>query len=287
MIIVTGATGQLGKGITEELLRRLPAEQIGVSVRDPDKARDLAERGVRVRQAEFSDPGSLRHAFEGATQVLIVSAGTLGEEGAQLHRNAIDAAREAGARRLLYTSHMAVNPDSLFPPMWTHAATEELLRASGVPYTALRNGFYASSAAWLLGPAIQTGEVSGPQDGPVSWTTHADLAEAAAVILADEGQFDGPTPPLTSSQALDLAQLGEVLADLTGRPSRRVTVPDDEYRAGMVAAGLPEMRIDISAGLFAASRRGEFAATDPALGALLGRAPTSMREVLAEILATR
>ncbi len=287
MIIVTGASGQLGRAVTEGLLARLPSEQVGVSVRDPDKAQDFAARGVRVRQGDFADPESLKHAFEGATQVLIVSSGKLGEEGLRLHQNAVGAAREAGARRLLYTSHMAAGPDSLFPPMWTHAATEDLLRASGLAFTSLRNGFYASSAAWLLGPAFQTGEVSGPQDGPVSWTTHADLAEAAAVILADEGKFDGPTPPLTSSRALDLTQLGDLLADLTGRPSRRVTVPDDAYRAGMVAAGLPEERIAVSTGLFAASRRGEFAATDPTLAALLGREPTGMREVLAGALAAR
>lgn len=280
MIIVTGATGKLGRAVTEELLARVPAGQVGVSVRDPERAQELAQRGVRVRQGHFTDPDALRHAFEGATQVLVVSSGVLGEDGLRLHRTAFEAAWSAGARRVLYTSHMAASEDSLFPPMRLHAATEALLRASGQPYTSLRNGFYADSARFLLGPAWTTGEVSAPQDGPVSWTTHADLAQAAAILLADEGRFDGPTPPLTAGQALDLAQIGELLASLTSHSSRRTVVPDDDFRALMVARGMPEDRIAVTMGLFQASRQGEFAAVDPTLAQLLGREPQPMRVVL-------
>ena len=281
MIIVTGATGQLGRATVRQLLTRVAATDIGVSVRDPQKAQEFQNLGVRVRQGDFADPESLRHAFEGATQVLMLSSGKLGEEGLRLHRNAIGASREAGARRILYTSHMAASPASLFPPMWTHAATEELLRQSGLPFTSLRNGFYADSARFLLGAAFQTGEVSAPQDGPVSWTTHADLAEAAAVILSTEGRFDGPTPPLTSSQALDLAQLGEIVSSLTGRPSQRIVVPEGEFLSSLQAGGLPQERIAMTMGLYGASHQGEFAAVDPTLAELLGREPQRMREFLA------
>lgn len=280
MIIVTGATGHLGRAITQQLLKRVPATDIGISVRDPDKAQEFQTAGVRVRQGDFADPASLRHAFEGATQVLIMAAGKAGEEGLHLHGNAIDAARDAGARRLLYTSHMAASADSFFPPMWTHAATEALLQQSGLPFTSLRNGFYADSAQHLMGPVFQTGEVIAPPDGPVSWTTHADLAEVAAVILADEGRFEGPTPPLTSSQALDLGQLGEIISSLTGRPSHRITVPEDEFRTRLVARGIPDDRLPVMVGLYRASHRGEFAAVDPTLAALLGREPQQMLEVL-------
>jgi NAD(P)H dehydrogenase (quinone) len=286
MIILTGTTGHLGAEVVEQLLARVAASEIGVSVRDPAKAQALQDRGVRVRQGDFADPGSLRHAFEGATQVLIVSSGKLGEEGLRLHQNAIGAALDAGARRVLYTSHMAASPDSLFPPMWTHAATETLLQQSGVAFTSLRNGFYADSARFLMGNAFQTGEVTAPQDGPVSWTTHADLAAAAAVILADEGRFDGPTPPLTSSEALNLEQLGEIVASLTGRPSRRVMVPDDEFRAGLAARDIPEERLPVMMGLYGASRRGEFAAVDPTLAHVLGHEPQHVREVLARQVQT-
>ena len=286
MIVVTGGTGQLGRAIVENLLRRVPPNRVGVSVRDPDRARDLEARGVRVHQGDFADPAALRRAFEGASQVLLVSSGQQGQPGVHLHRNVVDAARDAGAGRVVYTSHMAASPDSLFPPMWTHAATEAMLCESGLAFTALRNGFYSDSTRFLMGDAFRTGEVCAPQDGPVSWTTHADLAEvAAAVLTGAEGRFEGHTPPLLAPEALDLTQLGEQLAGLTGRPSRRVVVPDAEYRAGLVARGVPPERIESMLGLFAAARRGEFAATDPTLGELLGRAPETMRGVLARQLA--
>src|SRR4051795_5665261 len=142
MIVVTGANGQLGRAIVEHLKARIPAADIGVSVRDPKKAEDL---GVRVRRGDFDDPVSLEHAFEGATQVLIVSAATTGEAALRQHRTAIEAARNAGAERIVYTSHMGANRASAFAPMPDHAATEATLEASTVPFTSLRNGFYAAS----------------------------------------------------------------------------------------------------------------------------------------------
>ncbi|MEV6979743.1 SDR family oxidoreductase [Sphaerisporangium sp. NPDC051017] len=286
MIVITGATGLLGREIVEELLTRHPADHIGVSVRDPNKADDLGKRGVRVRQADYSDPASLVHSFEGATQVLIVSANSIGEEKVRGHRNAIEAAREAGARRVLYTSHMGANPSSPFPPMPDHAATEAILRESGMAYTSLRNGFYASSGIMHLRAALTTGEVAAPQDGPVSWTAHADLAEAAAIILTDEGRFDGPTPALTASEALDLDDMVSITSQILGRPIRRVTISDDEYRASLTSHSWPGAA-DMLMGLFTASRNKEFAATDPTLPALLGRPTTPFRTVIESSLSAQ
>lgn len=280
MIVVTGATGQLGSAVVEHLLTRVPAEQIGVSVRDPEKARSLTERGVRVRPGDFDDPPGLAAAFEGATQLLLVSAAATGETGIRRHRSAIAAARDAGVGRIVYTSHMGAGASSPFPPMLVHAATEVLLQESGVPFTSLRNGFYTASARMLLGQALETGVLAAPEDGPVSWTAHADLAEVAAVVLT-EGGFDGPTPALTGVAALDLADLGRIVAELTGRPIVRTLVPDAEYRAGLVARGVPEDRADLLLGMFAASRQGEFAAVDPTLGELLDRPPITAGDVLA------
>lgn len=284
MIIVTGANGQLGRGIAERLLERVPAGQIGVSVRDPEKARWLRERGVRVRPGDFDDAASLRHAFEGASQVLIVSADATGEAALRQHRTAVQAAREAGAKRVLYTSHMGSSAASPFAPMPDHAATEAALQGSGMAFTSLRNGFYATNGIMLMGDALQTGRLIAPQDGPVSWTAHADLAEAAAIALTDEGRLDGLTPPLTASEALDLAGIAAIASELTGRPITRVTVTDEEWRAGLVSHGVPERQADMFLGLFLASRQGEFAPVDPTLERLLGRPPTSLRDVLAASL---
>ena len=283
MIVVTGATGQLGRAIVQRLVERVPAHQVGASVRDPEKAADLRALGVRVRRGDFAEPESLGHAFEGATQVLVVSSNAQAYGGDPLaqHRAAIDAARTAGARRVVYTSHMAASDGSAFSPMHTHHATEAMLGASGLAWTALRNGFYASSGVALMGDAFQTGVIEAPADGPVSWTTHADLAEAAAAVLADEGRYDGPTPPLTASEALDLADMAGIASDVLGRPVRRQLLSDEELRARMAARGLPGHVADISLGLYAASRAGEFARVDPTLEALLGRRPAPVRDVIA------
>lgn len=237
MLIVTGATGHLGSLIVNRLLKRVPADRIGVSVRDVGKAADLAERGVRVRAGDFTEPDSLKHAFEDAERVLVVSAAIRGDGAPAANRAAIDAAREAGARRILYTSHQAASPVSLFPPQKVHAATEEHLKRQGVPYTALRNGFYASTLGHYIGAALETGTLAVPQDGPVSWTAHEDLAEAAALALTEDGALDGITPPLTAPHTLDFADVAEILSRITGRTITRVVMDDDEWTSAAVAGG--------------------------------------------------
>ncbi|RYG67337.1 SDR family oxidoreductase [bacterium] len=281
MIIITGATGQLGQAITELLLAKVPADQIGVSVRDVEKAKSFSERGVRVRHGDFGDAASLSHAFEGASQVLIISSNSTHDAAVQHHHTAIEAAKAAGASRILYSSHMGSNPESPFPPMPDHAASEELLKNSGVAFTSLRNGFYANSGLMLMGQALETGYIFAPEDGPISWTTHADLAEAAVIALTEEGRLDGLTPALTASKALDLADIAAIASELAGRPIQRVVVSDEEYRATLITRGVPTHRADLLVGMFLASRKGEFATVDPTLENLLGRPPVSMREFLA------
>lgn len=279
MIVVTGANGQLGRLVIERLLERVPADEIGVSVRDPERAREFGERGVRVRRGDFTDPATLGHAFEGASKVLIVSMDRAGAEAARHHRAAIEAAAAAGAKRILYTSHMGANPASPFRPMRDHAAAEAVLRDCGVPFTSLRNGFYATSAVMLLGDALQTGELITPEDGPVAWTTHADLADAAALALTEEG-LDGVTPPLTGPEAIDMAGIAVIATQVTGRPVRRIVVSDADYRDGLLTRGLPEAAADMLVGLFAASRQGEFEPADPTLARLLRRPAVPFAELL-------
>lgn len=289
MIIVTGANGQLGRAIVEQLLRRVAAEGIGVSVRNPQTAQAFAKRGVRVRHGDFAEPDSLPHAFEGATQVLLVSsnaAATGGDPLAQ-HKAAIGAAKAVGARRVVYTSQMAASATSAFPPMLTHATTEEMLRQSGMAWTALRNGFYAASGLTLLGGGLESGLIEAPADGKVAWTAHADLADAAAIILAAEGSFEGPTPPLTAAESLDLADLAAIASELLGRPVSRQTIADDALQARMAARGLPPHVVEIALGLYVASRNGEFSAIDPTLERLLKRKPVAMREILAGKIASK
>ncbi|WP_372670776.1 NAD(P)H-binding protein [Amycolatopsis kentuckyensis] len=271
MIVITGATGALNGATVEHLLTRVPAEEIGVSVRDIAKARSFADRGVRVRPGSYEDPAALRESFEGADQVLLVSSNDPAADAVALHRTAIEAAVAAGARRILYTSHQNVRPDSAFAPARDHAATEELLAGAGVAWTSLRNGFYAHSLGWLLGPWQETGEIVAPEDGPVSWTHRADAAEAAAVLLAGHA-IEGPVT-LTAPAAVTFDDLAAIAAERTGREVKRVVVDDDQWVAGRIAAGTPEPVARMLLTLFTAARRGDFAETSPSLGALLGREP--------------
>jgi NAD(P)H dehydrogenase (quinone) len=284
MIIITGATGQLGSLVVRQLLERTPAEGIGVSVRDPAKAADLAARGVRVRRGDYTDPEALAGAFEGASQVFIVSSNSAGESAVAQHIAAIEAARNAGAQRVVYTSHQAAGADSLFAPMRDHAATEEHLSSLGLPYTSLRNGFYASTVALLLGPALVTGELVAPADGPVSWTTHVDLAAAAAAVLAGDGRLDGLTPALTAPATHDLSDVAAILSELSGRRIRRVVADDEEWAQGLVGHGVPRAQAQMLLGMFQASRRGEFAVTDPTLETLLGCPAQPLRTVLEKVV---
>jgi uncharacterized protein YbjT (DUF2867 family) len=281
MIIVTGATGALNGATVEHLLKLVPADRIGVSVRDVEKARHLADRGVRVRRGSYDDPAALLDSFEGAEQVLLVSSSDPGADQVSLHRAAIEAAIAARAGRILYTSHQGAGPDSPFKPARDHAATEALLADSGIAWTSLRNGFYAHTLDWLLGSWRETGVIEAPADGPVSWTDRGDQAEAAAVILASPQPFDGPVT-LTAGTAVTFDDIAGIAAELTGRDIRRVVVDDDEWVAGQVAHGAPEPMARLLLGTFLAAREGRFAGTGPLLGDLLGRPPRTVRDLLAD-----
>ena len=280
MIVVTGATGQLGRAIVQQLLKR--TQNIGISVRDAVKAAEFSAAGVRVRKADFEDAESLRHAFEGATQVLMVSSNARATGGDPLaqHRRATEVARAAGVKRIFYTSQISASPTSAFNPGLDHGATELMLRESGLPFTSLRNGFYATTAVAMTLGAIKSGELVAPADGKFSWVAHADLAEAAAVTLTGSETFEGPTPPLTGAEALDFTQLCALASELTGREIRRITVSDDEYCERMIAKGTPAGAAKFMLGMFIAARRTEFAAVDPTLERLIGRKPISVRELL-------
>ncbi|CAN5336360.1 NAD(P)H-binding protein [soil metagenome] len=284
MFIITGATGTLGSQIIERVLQHVDPREVGVSVRDVTKAAALTERGVRVRSGDFTTPSTLAHAFEGAERVLVVSAAIRGGSAFDANSAAIDAAREAGAQHILYTSHQAAAPDSLFAAQPVHAATEDYLASVGVPFTALRNGFYANTLGHYITGGLQTGTLSLPEDGPVSWTDHADLADVAAHALIGDTDLDGVTPPLTAPAMYDFADVADLLSEITGRTIRRVVTSDEEWKASAVERGMPAQAADFSLGMFRASRRGEFAVTDPTLERVNGHPAASVRTVLEHLV---
>lgn len=286
MFIVTGASGKLGGLVVDALLHLVSADLIGVSVRDPEKLAGLASRGVRVRRGDYDDAKSLRHAWEGARRVLLVSsnAGASGGDPLKQHETAIAVARELNVERLFYTSQVSSSAQSAFPPGRDHAATEAMLAASGLAWTALRHGFYADSAVGMNARGFRSGTLAGPEDGKVAWTTHEDLAEVDALLLAGRQTFDGATPLLTGSEALDFADLARMASQVTGRTITRQVISEDIMMENAQGAGLPTSVQEIMLGYYRAALAEEFATVDPTLERVLGRKPRPMRDVLAREL---
>jgi uncharacterized protein YbjT (DUF2867 family) len=280
VIVVTGATGGLNGATVEQLLTRVPPTEVVVAVRDKAKAQHFADRGVAVREADYERPKTLPTAFVGADQVLLVSTNDPAADAVALHRAAVDGAVEAGVGRILYTSHQGAAPDSPFGPGRDHHATEQYLAETGIPWTSLRNGFYAHSLAWLAGPWRETGVISVPADGPVSWTAREDAAEAAATILTAPTPYEGPVT-ITAPTAPTFEDLAGIASELADRTVECVVVDPDEWVAARLAAGMPEMAVLFTLGMYEAAGKGFFAGVDPLLGELLGREPRSARDALA------
>jgi NAD(P)H dehydrogenase (quinone) len=279
MITVTGATGALNGATVDHLLQHLPAGELTVVVRDPARAQRFADVGVAVRRAGYDDPAAMRAAFEDADQLLLVSSNDRGADAVALHGAAVDAAVAAGAGRVLYTSHQGAHADSPFAPARVHRATEDLLAASGLPWTSLRNGFYAHSLDWLTGPWRETGVVTVPADGPVSWTAREDAAEAAAAVLLSAGRFDGPVT-LTATAAPTFAEVADQAAEVAGRPVELAVVGEEAWLDAQRSAGHPDPVAQFTLGIFRAAAQGLFAGTDPLLAELLGREPRTVRDQL-------
>lgn len=279
MIVITGATGALNGATVDHLLERVPAADLAVVARDVAKARRFAERGVTVRHGDYADPASLPGAFDGADQLLLVSSSDPRADAVALHRAAIDAAVATGVGRILYTSHQNATPGTPFGPGRDHAATERLLAESGVAWTSLRNGFYLHSLDWMTGPWRETGVITVPGDGPVSWTAREDAAEAAAVILTSNGAYDGPAT-LTASAAPTFQDVAAIASDLAGRTVKLEVLGEEAWVAAQVAHGTQEFMARFLLGFYQAAQRGDFAGVDPLLRTLLGREPRTVRDLL-------
>ena len=282
-IVVTGATGGLGSQVVDQLLRLVPASDIGVSVREPEKAKGLAARGVRVRRGDFDQPNSLDAAFEGAERVLVIS--TLADNDTRFHqqRNAIDAARRAGATNVYYTS-IVQRMGSPFAATPGHIRTEAYLADCGVAHTILRNGNYMENLPMFLGAALQTGDLALPPDGPVAWVSRIDLAEGVARLMLGAGHA-GETLLLVGPEALDFEDIASIASDITGRRITRRMIDGAAWAQAMVERGAPPALAKVLQTGFASRAAGELAQTDPTLAEILGRPLRTVREVLPTLVA--
>ena len=275
-IVVTGATGQLGRLIIESLLDRgVSADQVVAVGRDIDRLADLAGRGVVTVRADYDDPESLQAAFAGAEKLMFVSGSEVGRRVVQ-HGNVVTAAKEAGIGLVVYTSIAKADTSSLVLAA-EHKATEQLIRDSGLPYVFLRNSWYLENYTAQLPTYLQHGVAGAAGDGRVSAATRADYAEAAAVVLTTEGHtnrvYELGGAPFT------LTELAAEISRQTGSTVSYLDLPVDKYTELLVAAGLPEGYAAVLADGDRGLAQGELEVGDD-LAKLLGRAPTTLAEAI-------
>lgn len=274
MIVVTGASGQLGRLVIQSLLKTVPAAGIVAAVRQPAAVADLAALGVQVRQADYAQPATLDIAFQGATKVLLISSSALGERVAQ-HGNVIDAARRAGVALLAYTSllHADTSPLGLAAE---HTATEALLRASGVPHVLLRNGWYTENYLASLPAVLQHGAVIGSAgEGRIASAARADYADAAAAVLTRDDQA-GLVHELAGDTSYTLAEFAAEVGRQTGRAIPYVNLPEADYRGALLGAGLPEPLAHLLADSDVGASKGGLFDDGHRLSALIGRPTTAL-----------
>jgi NAD(P)H dehydrogenase (quinone) len=283
MIVITGATGQLGRLVITELLKSVPSGQIVAAVRSPEKAADLAALGLQVRQADYDRPDTLVRAFQGAGKVLLISSNELGKRLPQ-HRAAIDAARAAGVPFLAYTSLLQADHSPLSLAA-EHKATEAHLAASGLPHVVLRNGWYTENYTASIGAALQHGAFLGcAGEGRIASAARADYAAAAARVLTLDGQA-GKVYELAGDEAYTLAQFAAEISRRAGRAIPYRDLPESEYKAILQGAGLPEPVAALFAESDTGARKGGLYDGGQALSRLIGRPTTPMATTVAGAMA--
>lgn len=283
MIAITGATGQLGRLVIQTLLKSVPAGQIVAAVRSPAKAADLAALGVQVRQADYAQPATLDAAFQGVDKLLLISSSEVGQRAPQ-HAAVIAAAQKAGVKLLAYTSLLRADTSPLGLAA-EHVTTEAALRASGIPFVLLRNGWYTENHAASIPPALQYGAVLGSaKDGRIASAARADYAAAAAAVLTLEGQA-GKVYELAGDTAYNLSEFAAEIAKQSGKPVVYNDLPEAAYAAALVQAGLPEGFAALLADADVGASQGALFDDGHQLSQLIGRPTTPLAEVVKAALA--
>jgi NAD(P)H dehydrogenase (quinone) len=274
-IVVTGATGHLGRHVLESLLGRgVEPAQIVAAGRAVERLADYAQRGVNVVPIDYADASSLEGAFAGADAVLLISGSEVGQRVAQ-HTNAVNAAVSAGVGRIVYTSapHATTSTLVLAPE---HKATEEAIAASGLPFTILRNGWYTENYIVTLEQARQSGAVvASVGDGRVASASRVDYAQAAAAVLTEGGHV-GRTYELTGDAAWSFGDLAATISSIIGRPVEYTAVTPDEHLRILTDAGLDAATAGFVVALDGNIRDGLLAETSGELSTLIGRPTTPL-----------
>ncbi len=276
MILVTGASGQLGRLVINSLLEKTDAEQIIAAVRNPDSVKDLAEKGIQLRQADYNQPDTLLAALDGVEKVLLISSSEVGQRRVQ-HKNVIDAAKTAGVSLIAYTSILNATTSPL-QLAEEHVATEALLAESGIPHVLLRNSWYSENYTMSLPVVLEHGVVLGcAVDGKLSTAARADYAEAAAVVLTSDNQA-GKVYELAGDTAFSLSEYAAAISEATGKTIVYQNMSESEYTGVLTGAGLPEGFAAILADSEVGASKGALYSDSKDLSTLIGHPTTTILE---------
>ena len=285
-LLVTGASGQLGRLVVEQLLLAAPAGTVAAMVRSPEAGEPLAARGVAVRVADYDHPETLDAALAGIERVLLISSSAVGARVAQ-HRNVIEAAKRAGVGLLAYTSllHADASPLGL---AGEHRETEALLRASGVPFVLLRNGWYTENYMASVPAALAHHALLGSAgQGRIASAARVDYAAAAAAVLTSDENVSGRVLELAGDDAYTLSELAAEVARQSGEDVAYKDLPPADYEAALLGAGLPGFLAALLADSDAGAARGALFDEGRQLSRLIGRATTPLASSVADALKTR
>ena len=281
MILVTGATGQLGTIVVNELLKKVPAGEVAVLVRDKQKAAAYQQQGVSVSVATYQDTSALATALQGIEKVLLISSSDLNGRFEQ-HKNVVDAAKTAGVKHVLYTGITMQNATTspLKDFVSDHFRTEEYIQANGFTYTFLQNSLYAEVIPMFAGPqAVETGIFFPAGEGKVSFAARQDLGEATANILATTGH-ENKTYQLTGTAAYSFAEVAATLSSLANKTVNYISPEPAAFEETLKGFGLPAEIIGMSLGFSAAIKHNDFEVVDTTLERLLGRTATDLTTYL-------
>jgi NAD(P)H dehydrogenase (quinone) len=279
-VVVSGASGQLGRLVTEQLLGALPSEEIILVSRVPNAVAEFEALGCEVRYGDFDEPASLKDAFSGGDRLLLISTNSIGRRTMQ-HRAALHGAEQAGIQHVVYTS--STNPVAGHPlgrAVDENRETEELLHASSLAFTVLRNAAYAELQVPLGAISVTYGKLlTNAGDGRVAPISRSDCAAAAVAALTGDGHA-GQTYEITGPEALTQADVARVLTDVTSRPVKVVATGDRRLMWTLGRLGTPKPLARAIVDLGIATREGYFDVVDPSFEQLTGRPARTLREVL-------
>jgi NAD(P)H dehydrogenase (quinone) len=283
-IAVTGAAGQLGSLVAQQLLPRIAPEDLILVTRRPEALTGFAERGVQVRQADFDDPGTLERALAGAERLLLISSTHESTpRRVRQHTDAVAAAQAAGVRHVAFTSMPKVDADH---PTGEYALeylrSEEMLKASGVAWTILQNAPYAEYLVGRFALALSLGRLAtNAGDGATAPVSNADCAAVAVAVLTGEGH-ERRTYVVTGPELFTQAQLAALVADVTGHPLPLLELDDDALRRQAAEDGIPDPMPTFLSRHLKAVRLGYFDDLTTVVADLTGRPPRALRDVLVE-----